>query len=244
MLQCQIDYEKITIKLPGVAQTLEMSRQDCARFFHCFFFAHQTEWHGVVPQYGGVTIHKNPCDLFNYQQIIFAQQPDWIIECGAFEGGATLFFAHLLDLIGKGRVISVDICEREGVWHEKVRQHPRVTCLPGSSTDPAVVSQVHELVGEGRNNFVILDSLHTKAHVLGELEAYSPLLGSGNYLIVEDSNLNGHPIPVEWYSCPPEGGPYEAVAAFLQGRDDFRIDREMEQRFLFSYAPSGYLVKK
>ena len=196
-------------------------------------------------RYNGVPIHKHPCDLFNYQQIIFEQHPDYIIECGAFQGGATLYFANLLDIIGKGRVISVDICEREGVWYEKVRSHPRVTCLAGSSTDPAVVANVHELVGNCRNNFIILDSLHTKGHVLGELAAYSELVGTGNYIIVEDSNLNGHPLLPDLHpQTALEGGPFEAIEEFLKERKDFRIDTDMEKRFLFSFAPSGYLVKQ
>lgn len=241
----QINYEKAWTPLSGGDQCMELRREDAARFFHIFFWAHMSEQKGPRPEYRGVPIHKNPCDLFNYQQIIFEQEPDWIIECGAFQGGATLYFANQLDLIGKGRVISVDICEREGVWHDKVRSHPRVTCLRGSSTDPAIVAQVHELVGSGRNNFIILDSLHTKAHVLGELAAYSNLVGPGNYLIVEDSNLNGHPLPPVWHPhTAAEGGPFEAVAEFLKTRHDFRVDRPMEDRFLFSFAPSGYLVKK
>ena len=241
----QIDYNEMTTVLPKELRFLSLSRGDVANFFHMFFWDHLSKQKGPRIEYHGVLIHKNPCDLFNYQQIIFEQQPDFIIECGAFQGGSTLYFANLMDIIGKGRVISVDICEREGVWHEKVRRHERVTCLAGSSTDPAVVRQVNEKVGDGRNNFVILDSLHTKAHVLGELAAYSGLVGPGNYLIVEDSNLNGHPLPPAWHTrTAMEGGPFEAVEEFLRERDDFVVDNAMENRFLFSFAPSGYLVKK
>lgn len=241
-IEWRINYEELSTILPGGGEIC-IKRADIVNFFHIQFWAHLTTLKNNPPLYNGVPIHKNPGDLCNYQQIIFAQQPEFIIECGAFQGGATLYFANLLDLIGKGRVVSIDICEREGVWHEKVRNHPRVTCLAGSSTDPAVVDQVREIVGAGRNNFVILDSLHTKAHVLAEMEAYSGLLGPGNYLIVEDSNLNGHPILTEWYDLSQGGGPFEAIETFMQGRDDFAIDRAMEQRFLFSFAPSGYLQK-
>ena len=245
MFNWQIDQEKMWTTFPGSSEPFALSREEVANFFHIFFWARMYEPQVVQQQYNGVPIHKNPCDLFNYQQIIFEQQPDWIIECGAFQGGATLYFANLLDLVGKGRVISVDICERDGVWHEKVRQHPRVNCVAGSSTDQAIVAQVHELVGKSRNNFVILDSLHTKAHVLDELIAYNGLVGSGNYLIVEDSDLNGHPIPANWnLQTAQEGGPFEAIEEFLHGRDDFRIDTAMGNRFLFSFAPSGYLVKQ
>jgi len=244
MLSCKINYDAVSIFLPNGGGALTLNRDDIVRFFHVFFWAHLTKLGRKHPEYQGVPIHKSPGDLFNYQQIILAQQPDYIIECGAFQGGATLYFANQLDLIGKGKVISIDISEREGVWHDTVRSHPRITCLAGSSTDQAIIHRVYELAGDKRNNFVILDSLHTKAHVLAELKAYAGLLQSGCYLVVEDSNLNGHPIPPEWH--PPtakEGGPHEAIADFLRERDDFTIDREMEERFLFSFAPSGYLKK-
>lgn len=241
MFECCIDDDGVAIANRSLNLDFKMPKQHIVDIFHTYFYANYLNHPGPEMRYNGVPIHKHPCDLFNYQQIIFGQQPDFIIECGAFQGGATLYFANLLDLIGKGRVISVDICEREGVWHEKVRQHPRVTCLAGSSTDPAIVARVHELVGEGRNNFVILDSLHAKAHVLDELAAYSGLVGLGNYLIVEDSNLNGHPLPPSGLTGP---GPFEAVEEFLRSRKDFRVDAAMENRFLFSFAPSGYLVKQ
>lgn len=245
MINCKINYDGVAIALPNGGGTLSINRDDIASMFHVFFWAHMTKLKENHPEYNGIPIHKNPCDLFNYQQIIFKQQPDFIIECGAFEGGSTLYFANLLDLIGKGRVISVDICEREGVWHEKVRCHPRITCLAGSSTDRAIVDQVRALIGDGRNNFVILDSLHTKAHVLAEMEAYCGLLGRNSYLIVEDSSLNGHPLPPIWHpQTAAEGGPFEAIMEFMQVHDEFAIDRVMEQRYLFSFAPSGYLVRR
>lgn len=233
------------IAMNGESDSFRIPRQNLIDVFHMYFADNLRSHVGPPMNYKGVPIHKHPCDLFNYQQIIFEQQPDFVVECGAFQGGATLYFANTLDIIGKGRVISVDICEREGVWHETVRQHPRVTCIAGSSTDPDVVNQVHDLIGASRNNFVILDSLHTKAHVLGELAAYADLLGAGNYLIVEDSNLNGHPLPPEMHPGTMEtGGPFEAVEEFMKGNEEFYIDSEMERRFLFSFAPSGYIVKK
>ncbi|MEW6501140.1 MAG: CmcI family methyltransferase [Thermodesulfobacteriota bacterium] len=242
MFECCIEDDGVIIAHRGLNIHFKMPKQHIVDIFHTYFYANYSKHVGPEMRYNGVPVHKHPGDLFNYQQIIFTRQPDCIIECGAFQGGATLYFANLLDLIGKGRVISVDICERQGVWHEKVRQHPRVTCVAGSSTDPAIVKQVHDLVGEGRNNFVILDSLHTKAHVRSELEAYNDLVGPGSYLIVEDSNLNGHPIPPPVEASAP--GPFEAIEDFLQTRPDFRVDAAMESRFLFSFAPSGYLVKQ
>ncbi|MEW6428691.1 MAG: CmcI family methyltransferase [Thermodesulfobacteriota bacterium] len=245
MFECVLDHDGAAFVDREKGVDFKIPTQLLTDIFHSLYYLKLAYPTGPETTYDGVRIHKHPGDLFNYQQIIFAQRPDFIIECGAYQGGATLYFAHLLDLLGRGRVISVDINERQGVWHEKVRKHPRVTCLAGSSTDPAVVAQVGDLVGESRNNFVILDSLHTTAHVLAELAAYSSLVQAGNYVIVEDSNLNGHPLPPDWNpQCASEGGPFEAIEEFLRSRDDFRCDRGMEERFLFSFAPSGYLVKQ
>jgi len=240
-----IDSEGCSIAGPGITGTMRFKRDMIVDIFHAVFYQHSVIQQGPPHLYNGVPIHKNPCDLFNYQQIVFEQRPGFIVECGAYEGGSTLFFANLFDLLGTGTVVSIDIGEREGVWHEKVRAHPRVVRIQGSSTDPAVVEQVYDIVGEERNNFVILDSLHTKEHVLQEILSYKDLLSRGNYLIVEDSNLNGHPLPKEWHpQTAAAGGPYEALEVFLQTNDEFEIDSLMEKRFLFSYAPNGYLRKK
>lgn len=123
--------------------------------------------------------------------------------------------------------------------------HERTILIKGSSVDRGVVQQVRDIVGTARNNLVILDSLHTKPHVLQEMLQYSELLASGNYMLVEDSNFNGHPLPpARHLTTANEGGPFEAIEEFFKINDQFRLDQELEKRFLFSYAPSGYLAKK
>jgi cephalosporin hydroxylase len=213
--------------------------------FHCIYYGNENNHSGPAQMYNGVPIHKNPMDMFNYQQILFEQRPDYIIECGAFQGGSTLYFADILTLIGKGKIISVDICERSQNWYPQVRQHEKTICLEGSSVDHSIIEEVRKIVGDSKSVFIILDSLHTKDHVLLEMENYGPLCSSGNYMIVEDSNLNGHPLPPKWHTgTMEEGGPFEAVQAYMQKYNDFLIDSDLENRFLFSYAPSGYLRKK
>lgn len=224
---------------------VNISGDEIVNVFHCLYYLNESRHSGPPILYHGVPIHKLPGDLFNYQQIIFDQKPDYIIECGAYQGGSTLYFAHQLDLINKGKIISIDICEREENWYPQVREHERTVLIEGSSVDQAVVQQVKDIVGNSRNNLVILDSLHTKPHVLQEMLQYSDLLSSGNYMIVEDSNLNGHPLPPDWHSATKkEGGPFEALVEFFKINDKFRLDQELEKRFMFSYCPSGYLVKK
>ena len=122
---------------------------------------------------------------------------------GLLYGGSTLYLASLLDLLGAGQVVSVDITLAQ--VHQKVRQHPRVQLLEGSSVDPAIVA---EIAGRCRSQraMVILDSDHAESHVLAELDAYGPLVAPGLLFVVEDTNINGHPV------LPDFGpGPYEAV---------------------------------
>lgn len=224
---------------------VNISNDELVNAFHCLFYGKESSHPGPPKLYHGVPIHKNPFDMFNYQQIISEQKPDYIIECGAYQGGSTMFFAHQLELLKHGKVISVDICEREEKWYPQVKAHERTILLEGSSVSDQILQKIKDIIGNSTNNFVILDSLHTKAHVLQEMVKYSELLSSGNYMIVEDSNLNGHPLPPEWHTqTANEGGPFEAIEEFFKINRQFKIDHELEQRFLFSYAPSGYLVKK
>ena len=225
--------------------SLNLPSQHIIDAFHCLFYSSESHHPGPRKEYNGVPIHKCPFDMFNYQQIIFTQNPEYVIECGAYQGGSTLFFADTLDLIGKGKVISIDICEREETWHPKVREHERTILIQGSSTDLAVVNRVKDITKDSKSTFLILDSLHTEEHVLSEMMIYSDLLFSGNYMIVEDSNLNGHPVPPQWHTqTANEGGPFEAIQEFMKINNNFEIDKDYENRFLFSYSPSGYLVRK
>lgn len=188
-------------------------------------------WMGI--EWFGLPIRKNPFDLLQYQEIITTQRPDFVIECGAFVGGSTLYFAHLLDLLGHGRVISIELA---GSWHPLVVKHPRVVALTGSSTAPETLARVRGLVPAGARCFVILDSDHRAEHVLAELRAYQGFVHAGGYLIAEDSNINGHPVLPGWGP-----GPWEAAQAFLAEHPHFAPDRERERKLLMTFAPSGWL---
>ncbi len=181
----------------------------------------------------GLPIRKNPFDLFQYQEIISQQRPDFVIECGSFVGGSTLYFAHLLDLVGHGKVISIELAN---CWDSRVLAHPRVVPLAGSSVDPQIVSRVRQLVPAGAPCFVILDSDHRAEHVLAELRAYQEFVQVGNYIVVEDTNINGHPVLPGWGP-----GPFEAVEAFLKESSSFTPDRWRERKLFMTFAPSGWL---
>jgi len=176
----------------------------------------------------GVPCLKCPLDLWIYQEIIFELRPDLIIETGTNLGGSALYLAHLLDIVGKGAVVTVDIAALPRP------AHPRITYLQGSSADERLIAAAIE--DRPRDVcLVILDSDHTEAHVARELELLAPLVTRGSYLIVEDTNINGHP------TYPTFGpGPFEAVAAFLPRHPEFEIDRSRE-KFLMTFNPSGFL---
>jgi cephalosporin hydroxylase len=180
----------------------------------------------------GHQVFKCPLDLWIYQELLTRTRPDVVIECGTCAGGSALYLAMLLDLIGRGEVITVDIAPRPGL-----PEHPRIRYVTGSSTDPAVVAGIRSRVGH-RRAMVILDSDHRADHVLAELHAYRDLVQPGDYLIVEDTNVNGHP------AYPDYGpGPMEAVERFLALDDSFEVDERCE-RFLMTLQPRGYLRRR
>ncbi len=177
----------------------------------------------------GYKLLKYPCDLWLYQELLVRTRPDMVIETGTLCGGSALFMAMVLDRIGHGQIIAIDIAAMPGL-----PEHPRISYVAGSSTDPAIVADVRSAVGCKRA-MVILDSDHHAAHVYDEIIAYSPLVKVGDYLVVEDTNVNGHP------AFPEFGpGPMEAVDKFLSENDEFVIDARCE-RFLLTLNPRGYL---
>ncbi len=183
----------------------------------------------------GVPTLKCPLDLWIYQEIIFKVKPNIIIECGTFRGGSALFMASVCDSINHGLIITIDINNTS----QKL-SHQRIKYFIGSSTSKETVAQCKSLIGDTDRVMVILDSNHSKDHVLKELMIYSKLVTSGSYLIVEDTNLNGHPIHPKFGPVP---GPMEAVKEFLSQNNNFITDKSQE-KFHLTFNPSGYLRKK
>ena len=180
----------------------------------------------------GVPIYKCPTDLVVYQEMIHEIKPDVIVETGTMDGGSALFMASMCDLIGNGRIVSIDI--------DTVRnrpQHDRITYLLGSSTSDEIVEEVRKMISGAKNILVVLDSDHTKEHVLNEMLIYSDLVSVGSYMIVEDTNMNGHPVAQEFGP-----GPMEAVEEFMRENDKFEIDKDKE-KFYLTFNPNGYLKR-
>jgi cephalosporin hydroxylase len=182
--------------------------------------------------YCGIKTLKNPIDFWVYQEIIYAQKPDVIIEIGNNWGGSTLALAHYLDNIGHGRIIGIDIDHHRVV--DKVRLHPRISWIEDDAI--SAFEQVQKQINEGERVLVIEDSAHTFENTLVVLETYSPLIPIGGYFIVEDSICH-HGLDVG-----PSPGPYEAITEFVAKRSDFVVDRSKES-FLITWNPKGFLLK-
>lgn len=180
----------------------------------------------------GVPVHKSPLDLFLYQEIICEIKPDLIIECGTYEGGSALFFSSMLDLIQKGQVLSIDIAPQSNL-----PTHPRLTYLRASSTSSEAMEKVQSMINPEDVVMVILDSDHSKDHVLNELKLYSKVVTTGSYLVVEDTNINGHPVLPNWGP-----GPMEALTEFLKENAEFVIDQS-KHKFFVTFHPNGFLYK-
>ena len=200
--------------------------------FHRLYYNDQV-WANGRTRWLGIPVAKAVTDLFIYQELLYKIQPEVIIECGAYLGGSALYMATILDCIGKGTIISIDI-QDHGI---KVK-HPRIRFELGrSSTDRDTLYKVREFVGNKSPVMVILDSDHRAEHVLNELNLYSPYVTSGSYLICEDTNINNI---VALDSGP---GPAEAVREFLGTNTEFYVDKECEKFFL-TFNVSGYLRRK
>lgn len=189
-----------------------------------------TKWRGVPSE-------QAPTDNWNMQQLIAELQPDYIVETGTLYGGTTLFYADVLSSANpKGKVITIDIDPKVDEASKLPLWKERVEMIVGSSVDPKVTDQVAQEV-QGKKVLVTLDSLHTRDHVLKEMEIYSKLVPPGSYLVVQDTNINGHPV------LPDFGpGPNEAVQEFLKTHDNFVVDHGREQ-FLLTFYPGGWLKR-
>lgn len=195
----------------------------------------------------GLPIIQFPQDIIAMQEIIWQVKPDLIIEAGIARGGSIIFYASMLELIGKdGRVIGIDIDIRR---HNRINieKHPlckRITLIEASSVDASTVQKVYKLSQGKRQIMVVLDSNHAYEHVSRELSYYSPLVTKGSYLVVFDTVIDD--IPDEFCEDRPWGkgnSPKAAVREFLKNNDDFEIDKNIASKLLITVCPDGYLKK-
>lgn len=193
----------------------------------------------------GRPIIQFPQDLVALQEIIWRVKPDLIVETGIAHGGSLIFYASMLELIGRdGLVLGIDIDIRT---HNRValEKHPmfkRITTIQGSSVGTKLAKEVHGYAEGKKRVMVVLDSHHTHSHVLRELELYSPIVTKGSYLVVCDTIIDH--MPENFSSNRPWGkgnNPKTAVHEFLRYNNRFIIDKEIENKLLITVAPDGYL---
>jgi cephalosporin hydroxylase len=179
------------------------------------------------------------------QELIWQIKPQLIVETGIAHGGSLIFYASMLELLGgKGLVVGIDIDIRAHNRRE-IEAHPlfkRIRLIEGDSTEPSAVEEVYALAEGKAPILVALDSNHTHAHVLKELQLYSPLVRKESYLVVFDTIIED--FPAGWFHDRPwdkGNNPRTAVAEFLAANPRFQEDRDLESKLLITVAPSGYL---
>lgn len=210
----------------------------------------------------GRPIIQYPQDMVAIQELVWRVRPDLIIETGVAHGGSLVLSASLLamldmtDAITEGRtidprqsqrkVIGIDIDIRS---HNRaaIEAHPmgsRIQMFQGSSVDPETVAQVKQAAQGYGTVMVFLDSMHTHAHVLAELQAYAGLVTPGSYCVVFDTFVED--MPQKFFPDRPwdvGDNPKTAVREWLAGQPGFTVDREMEHRLMVTVAPEGFLQR-
>ena len=194
----------------------------------------------------GRPIIQYPQDMIAMQEIIWELKPDLIIETGIAHGGSLIYYASLLELIGKGEVLGIDIDIRQ---HNKteIEKHPmykRIRMIQGSSVSGDTFENVKEHARGKQVVLVCLDSNHTHDHVLKELELYSSLVTKGSYLVVFDTIVEDLPdnyLPGRAWARG--NNPKTAIYKFLESNKEFSIDTSIDNKLLISVAPDGYLKR-
>lgn len=192
----------------------------------------------------GIPAIQNPNDVWITQEILSEVKPDFVVEAGAFMGGSAVLWAMVLREVNpSGRVITIDVRDIPDATKQLPIFRERVEFLLGSSTADDIVQRVRSRVA-GHKVVVILDSNHHRDHVLAELKAYADLVPVGCYIIVQDSDIDGHPVlidpkgPAASYIGQP--GPMEAIEAFVPADGRFVVDLSRE-RLMVTTNPKGYL---
>lgn len=203
----------------------------------------QTTWFGEP-------VLQLPQDLFSLQEIIFRTRPDYIVEIGVAWAGSLLFYSTLMEVLGGKGVIGVDVYIPEDLKARikaAGRVADRITLLQESSINPATIAKIQKLTGGSKALMVHLDSDHTHAHVLKELNLYAPLVGKGHYLICGDTHVES--LPPGTHGQKPYGpgnNPKTALDEFLKSPagKGMEIDAQFQDKYLFSLNPGGYLVRR
>lgn len=252
--QFEKEVEESIRKIGADAELLEMSRA-WVRKARLYNFTHNHRWLGRP-------IIQGPQDIYGLQELIWTVKPDLVIETGIAHGGSLVLSASILAMIEyaeaveagtmldpkapKRKVLGIDIDIRT---HNRkaLDAHPmrsRIEMIEGSSIDSAVIAQVHARAKEAKCILVCLDSNHTHAHVLAELNAYAPLVAVGSYCIVMDTGIED--LPDDHFSERPwrkGNSPKSAVWEYLKTHPEFVPDKTIEWKLSITAAEDGFLKR-
>lgn len=218
--------------------------------FHRWYY-NTDVWRRV--SFMGVYCAKNVLDLWNYQEILWRLKPAFVVEFGTYAGGSALYLAWILQSVWMNsgtrhvpKVMTFDNGMAGAQVDELVKDdEPNIVLYRQSSIaiETAIVIDCNRKAAEKESPcavFFILDSDHHKEHVLAELEMLRSLTRPGDYVVVEDGNINGHPVLPDWGP-----GPWEAIEEYERRYpDDYQHDTERERKFGMTFAPKGYLIRK
>jgi cephalosporin hydroxylase len=179
------------------------------------------------PNWFGRPVIQFPTDIVALQELLWKLQPDVVVETGVAHGGSLVLSTSILELIGKGKVIAVDIEIRphNGTAIEAYPLSHRIELIEGSSIVVETLDLVKRAIGDAKSVLVFLDSNHTEAHVLHELELYGALVTPVSYLVAHDGAQawvwdipRGMP---EWKDDHPLDAIYKSVTNY----PEFTIDQ-------------------
>jgi cephalosporin hydroxylase len=196
----------------------------------------------------GLPVIQMPTDVVAFQEVVWERRPQLIIETGVARGGSIILSASLLQLLGEGHVLGIDIDIRQHN-RDSIEQHPLahpVGLVEGSSTSPEVVELVRAAASEVERVMVVLDSNHTHEHVLEELRLYAPLVTAGQFLVVADTIIES--LPRQEHRVRPWGpgdNPATALDQYLRETPGtFEVDEYVNGKLLMTSSPGGYLRRR
>ena len=239
-IQAFIEERKERIRQNGTNKALQQAAKNFNVESNRSQYSYNFSWMGrPIIQY--------PQDMIAMQEIIWQVKPDLIIETGIAHGGSLIYYASLLELIGKGEVLGIDIDIREHNRKE-IEKHPmnkRIKMLQGSSISVEIMEQVKKYSQAKESVLVCLDSNHTHEHVLSELNFYSSFVSLRSYIVAFDTIVEN--LPEGYFSQKRPWGisnnPRTAVDEFLETNRNFEIDTSIDNKLLISVAPRGYLKR-
>ncbi len=224
LLACSAPESVESTSVPEPVRQISTDQQVIERF--------RKIWHGnkrrvFQNKFLGVPTLQNPLDVWVTQEIIVEVAPDFIVETGTFRGGSALLWAMILEHVNpEGQIITVDIEDgRTEIAKEHSLAQNRVEFVLGSSVGPRVVARIAERV-KGKKVLVILDSNHSREHILKELNAYGPMVSPGSYLIVQDTMFGGT----------------GAIKEYIARHGEFTVDASRE-RYILTNNRRGFLKR-